>query len=294
MGAYSVNPPFSKVSHSTLHSYNMPLVRVIVTLSLYEFLTTIDDEVSFIWPLRSTFVKLLFFINRYLPLVTSIMVILVTIVIKDTETCQTYAMSTGALSYSGVIAAEVLWHGRKEIILFLIFLITSLVLGTVSVLTKLLLSFTVIEIRIFQSGCEVVPLDDVGWMALLVTVFYEAVLSSLLVVRHSINCGAITTDAPSAPSGIQRRTQDYRLKYSLKNILIRDGIVYYLCALFLTIISSSVYILIQGGMPHFVFILQSVIQNSLCMRLSFHLIRVNKRNQETMDIFSSPGLKSAR
>ena len=72
----------------------------------------------------------------------------------------------------------------------------SLVLGTVSVLTKLLLSFTgpsltskqilelsatglmiphiVIEIRIFQSGCEVVPLDDVGWMALLVTVFYEA------------------------------------------------------------------------------------------------------------------------
>ncbi|PAV18108.1 hypothetical protein PNOK_0659400 [Pyrrhoderma noxium] len=119
-----------------------------------------------------------------------------------------------------------------------------------------------LPIRILRTGCEVLLLDNIAWVPLLVFLIYEV-------------------------------SQSNQLNALLREVLVQDGLYYYLCIITLSTISFCINVLNQGPLPHVLFVLESVIHNSLCIRLSFHLFKVVERNRENAITLNPPRPESS-
>ncbi|PAV16964.1 hypothetical protein PNOK_0702800 [Pyrrhoderma noxium] len=152
---------------------------------IYEYILTLDKEISLFWPSKLSAIKALFFANRYLPIIVSInnVYFLIFNSNENIHLCRPAAISIGFLSFAGFVLAEivlvirlyVVWVARKSILMIAVSL---LIVNLNSVLMKDLVS----PVLIFASGCEGVFEVRTEWVALLLIFTFEIVILSLMLI----------------------------------------------------------------------------------------------------------------
>ncbi|KAJ6590404.1 hypothetical protein DFH09DRAFT_1139297 [Mycena vulgaris] len=253
----------------------VPITHIaFLTILVYDWMCTLDQEVSYVWNSSWTTGKLLFIINRYLPfVVVSVSVAGQHTLIRPAE-CLTRYKLVSWLTLFGVHLSEVIlmlrtyaiWERRRGVLVFLIILFLSTAIPA-AVFWKSGLNFTEFEEFSFSEGCSILDASRITIWAYLMVVISETAIAILTAIR------AYRDLCWSRQPWIVQLYQDgmlfyvYLLAISLANILIP----------ILTPVSSAAVLLPPA---------QLVLHSVLCTRVLLFLRRQLARGN-TQDSLSS-------
>ncbi|EJD07892.1 uncharacterized protein FOMMEDRAFT_150481 [Fomitiporia mediterranea MF3/22] len=117
-------------------------------------------------------------------------------------------------------------------------------------------SFVEVGIRPYDSGCVLLLTSKLGWVPFFTFLTEEIILLLLIMAKDDDF----------------RRTPTRRLII----VLVQDGQVYYSCMIIVTIVNLLVNSVVPNPPPFYGSVLEAVLHNIVCIRLSAHLIKVNE------------------
>ncbi|KAF8516403.1 hypothetical protein JB92DRAFT_2910918 [Gautieria morchelliformis] len=204
------------------------------TLLAYEYFLTLDREVFYVWGSSWSFGKIIFFWNRYSPVVDTVLAIYTLAGAKDPHICPPLATATAWAFVSGMFVTEIIlamrtyaiWGARRSILVFLV-VFTLAVFASASVLTQRFLdSLIFIQIPPFIESLGVnlvcAPLPPRGQASFEFMVFMvnQAVIAALTLYR-----------------GLQQ----YRTTHNpMIKTMFQDGLLYYVYTLILSVANVAV------------------------------------------------------
>lgn len=198
-----------------------------ITALFYDILITWDEEIKSIWRQKFTFGSYLFLLNRYLPIVDTLMGVYLSFVVTTPAMCQTFYQVITWLIAIGLCVSELillmrtwaLWQRKKEIFYLL---------GGLSTLTFAPgIAVTYLEIKSFKFG--EVPEGGLGChlessSKLIVTAYVLIALSETVVVILTIK------------KGMEHRNS----KDSFTQHFYQHGLLFYIYLLAMTIVNMVV------------------------------------------------------
>ncbi|KLO08757.1 hypothetical protein SCHPADRAFT_1000715 [Schizopora paradoxa] len=224
----------------------------------YEYLLTFQEEVRYIWNRRVNLAKLVFIMNRYVPLANSIyqvyFFVLIEANIADQSLCKRDFKALLTLTCFGFVsAASVLsirayavWPSAKLVRGLVLTMYTASVSASAYTMW-IYVSGTIIPPSL-ASGCEVLITNNRIWIAILVLALSDA-------VRYN--------------------------RSSLLVVMSKDGIGYYACVVAISIANILVLLIAEPVIRDVAVSTQAAFQNILCIRLLLHLHVVNDPQDET-------------
>jgi len=241
------------------------------TVSLYDFISTLEDEIEFIWPSRLSASKVIYLLNRYVPIVTATVYAIVILFTRDKDTCYSGQVAFSALAVFGYVAAEAalglrtyaVWQQQKFVIaLFAVCILTTI--GTSSFTLDRILSASIpIDPELVPNGGCLFELKHsrMVWINLTVVIVIEFIALTMLLTKGFY---------------FYRYTES-----SLMRMICRDGALFSSCIL----TSSVVNIILARLLPQFasdiLVVPQSVLSNLLCCRL---LLRIRHYASDMKDV----------
>ncbi|KAH8114761.1 hypothetical protein DFH11DRAFT_186305 [Phellopilus nigrolimitatus] len=257
-----------------------------MTLCVYEFFLTLDDEKRLVWPSRFTAIKALFLANRYLPFSITFSNAFFLILNKtaDAQLCKPALIAIGFMSFSGFILAEVvlamrvfvIWQARRSILIIVscllgaktttAFIVTYYYLTSArglffSAMVALVFNTSgfdaVSPINLFHSGCEAVFEKRIEWITIFVVFFFEIAILSLMIIA--------------------KRAHLRRSRSELVAILVKDGILYCICIMAVSLVNVFVVKLAPPFISPFLVVTQGTLHNILCTRLLLRLRSADER-----------------
>ncbi|KAI0635025.1 hypothetical protein C8Q77DRAFT_669838 [Trametes polyzona] len=135
-------------------AYNLTMLTMVkyagvlsITLLLLEVLSTLDDEITFIWPSRWSIMKIIFMFNRYSPFVDATANIIMMLATKTSKTCQILYDLMACAYVAGSLSSEFILMARTlalyDFARFVVALMCLLSLG--------LLAYSIVVVRSFLS-----------------------------------------------------------------------------------------------------------------------------------------------
>ncbi|TFK86395.1 hypothetical protein K466DRAFT_600352 [Polyporus arcularius HHB13444] len=262
---------------------------VSLTYLIMDVASTFDDEVALMWPSDLTFMKIIFFINRYSPFVDSSLSTYLVLVARHTEVCRGLWITLVSFFMLGLFASETIiivrtlaiWNFDKVVLA-----ITTLVTGGALVVVLTTMSQYMRSIRypddglIAVTGCSIGISDKEGWTLFVVVVIMETTLIALTILRH------LQMRAGGPKAGPVMTT------------MYRDGLFFYAIMLGISIGNLVCMIAAPVAVSALVQLPLRVIHSTLCSRVLFNLRKAALRSSSlslTLDtgvMFNIMGLDS--
>ncbi|KAI0737521.1 hypothetical protein C8Q80DRAFT_308719 [Daedaleopsis nitida] len=217
---------------------------VALTFLSLETLSTLPSEIALIWPSRFTYMKLLYFLNKYTVFADVVLLILFSLKTRDSETCKKQYLTLACkyhhrsssltltppltvLHTTGILVSEVILMVRFMAIWGFNKYVVALSISAYGMLCPFAL-YAVYETVIYAgypsgyllmiAGCPVYEDDQDTWPAYMLLILAESVIISLTFVKRQLD-----------------REYQGMLETSLFRIMYRDGIFYYVAILLFTI-----------------------------------------------------------
>ncbi|KLO15293.1 hypothetical protein SCHPADRAFT_275542 [Schizopora paradoxa] len=252
-----------------------------VALLVYDYLLTLREEVRFMWMRRMTFGKMLFFLNRYLPFATGFFSIYSYTLTLHTgfTACRNYHIAASALAYfSFVVSLAVLftrtyavWGASKVINNSLIAIFVCFVGTTSYGLSVYVRGATPVQLSdlpfaAFHRGCVIFFANDLIWIDCVVLAVMETLAVGLLIAKSFMN----------------RNHGHSQSNSRLLDVMVRDGVGYYVCNIAIT--TASVVVLRRSSpfLRDFMLITQGILENIMCTRLLLHVYVVHDAQMRGM------------
>ncbi|KAL5526628.1 hypothetical protein ACEPAF_8352 [Sanghuangporus sanghuang] len=210
---------YKKVSVKNINGLSSGTVATL-TVFIYDYLCTLEDERRLVWPSRWSLIKVVYFLNRAIAFTSSFLLVDLLLIVTDGESCKRHLYPTVIMAQMTFVIGEVVLFMRVYAIWFcdrrmLALLLTVYVPGVVGA-TYATIHATTSAIAtslpaLFGPGCVVVYQSTDFWICYLVLLFHETFMLVLILTRAFLSHG-----------------------YSLSRILrmvVKDGILYYLCVL---------------------------------------------------------------
>jgi len=255
--------------------FHNALVATLTVLG-YEYAITFQDEVRFIWNSRLSPAKLVYFLNRYIPLVNIVYAVYFFMISDsgDTTVCRREYRAIGSLSCFGFISAAAVLCLRA----YAVWPSVKFIKGLLVSVYMISISVSAYAISVYVSGASV---NDIGpssnpgrclvlitnnkvWIAIIVLILCDAVALSLLLAR------SLTTF---------RHTHS-----SLLVVMAKDGLGYFSCVMVLSITNVIVLRVAHPVIRDAFVPTQAALQNALCVRLLLHLHIVNDSQNDAMSV----------
>ncbi|KAF8589318.1 hypothetical protein K439DRAFT_1628887 [Ramaria rubella] len=239
-------------------SYLTVLIQpAIYTVMFYDYFLTFDDEVKYVWPSKWTLAKSLYFATTYtsfMNLVVSVPGFLTactrmprTITVTAVEFCLSLITICTAESVL-LFRTWVLWESRKRTAIGLLGLFTFLVISS-----TIFVAFGIRQLKQDVAGSQPV-VGSINFFSFPLLAFYESVMLGLNIYKAK-----------------QYFTPAHNRYISLAVVLLRDGILYYIFVLSISLtvtgflITANKPLLIQLSALHV--ILHSVLTKRMFLSL---------------------------
>ncbi|CAL1700259.1 unnamed protein product [Somion occarium] len=269
------NFPIMSFEHSRIVAYGHVAAA---TLLVWDYLLTVDSEVTLMWPSPWSIMKVLFFWTRYLPVLDISLVLFhqlnPTISIS---TCQVTSKTASWFLLIGIIVSEMIlvirtWAiwGRSKAIGITLTVCAVLACGSVLYVEKSFLD----SLRFFTypsratAGCLITTQNSIVAVSFIVVIIFETFLLILTSIK-----------------GIQH----YRLANNrgLTSVLYRDGILFYVY-LFCTSMANFIVILaVPRDLANILVNIQRVLHSCLSARVVLNLREASQQESSTSFISST-------
>ncbi|PAV15846.1 hypothetical protein PNOK_0870400 [Pyrrhoderma noxium] len=251
---------------------------VLLSLSVYQYLLTLDDEVKYLWSKRMSIQKLVFLTNRYLPIVTSVIFALLLFIpladIRVPRPCLLLIFVVEFVVYINIAIATailtlrlmIIWIHNKPIKILLI------IISTVESMTAIIIFIININRNLRRAPNNIlskvlcVPMDSIDWSSFIVLICGESIFISLVTYKKLM-------------------THKHERGRLLKT-LINDGIIYYIYALSLALVVVILsYIFKFRLLAIGLLAVDAILHSVISMHLSFRLCSAS---EETRMVVGSP------
>jgi len=247
-----------------------------VAVLVYEYIITLDDEVKHMWSTRLTLGRVLFFMNRYLPFISTIINVNIFILSTTPSSCRPEYLVAGAVAFLEFLTAIFVLFTRayavwaqNKMMLALLTTCYSITIGISAYVTsRYLMGTSTLNIELLPTGCIYIFNNRIVWIALVILIGCESLAFSLLLtkaVKH--------------------------FRYSSSNLMVvmtRDGIGYFVCNIAITIANLIVLRRVSPVLCDFLLVTQGVLQNILCSRLLIHIRTAGSSENLSLQPQSSP------
>lgn len=264
-------------------AYDLRVVRSIAwagyTLLLYDYILTLRDEATYIWPTRWSIVKSIYMFNRYgnlLGLAILCAHINGFLYLNTKSFCARATMGTGISMYVSLTSIHVLillrawavWARARKILMTLICMFVLYFVASSSLLIWEMLQLT----------DEAFPLADVTHTCI---AFVSRSSWVLWLPGLALECSMLTVTMWKLP----QFRQGIHIMSPLARTLYRDGVIYFICALFCNLFVTIVWAR-DGQTPLIMLwnVFGVAIINVAGQRLVLDLRRVHQHELSSTDI----------
>jgi len=259
-------------------AYKSVLVATFSAL-VAEFFQTLDTEVRFIWGSRTSLAKLLYFANRYTPIVNVGLAVYTFVIARDTSAriCFNEYLAISVIAFLefeiafGVlcIRAYAAWEFSRAVLVVLLTSFVASFSGEAYVLWRFLSKSYALPPGTLSDVCTTNSSDQVISIDVIILVIVDSLALALLLAKS-------WTNFRSSPHGS-----------SLLTVMAKDGIWYFACVIALSV--ANVIVLRSASIAYRAFFLltQAAFQNALCVRLLLHLRLVNEESEPAISTVSS-------
>ncbi|KLO17241.1 hypothetical protein SCHPADRAFT_937268 [Schizopora paradoxa] len=235
---------------------------------VYEYIITVDDEIKHMWSPKLTLGRVLYFMNRYLPFISTVINVNIFVVNTTPSSCRPEYLVAGAVAFIEFLTAVfvlftrayAVWAQNRAMLAILIICYAFTIGGSGYVTSRYLMGASTLNMKLLPTGCIYVFNNRIVWIALVNLIACESVALSLLLmkaVRH--------------------------FRYTSSNLMVvmtRDGIGYFVCNIAITITNLIVLKRVSPVLCNFLLVTQGVLQNILCNRLLIHIRTAGGNNQD--------------
>ncbi|TFK64475.1 hypothetical protein BDN72DRAFT_264353 [Pluteus cervinus] len=235
---------------------NMRVAFAAATIYIYDLFLTLGLEIELLWPSKWCFLKVIYLIQRYLPLVDTVILGRYEL-FQNAELCEYFVKASAYLQVIGVMFSEMIlvrraiavWSNQRKwwIRLYVCFIISFIPFFAIIALFLRGLTFTAIDLPrhyCFIGGGS--PILLVCWIML-------TMCDAGILIAMAIPC-----------------FQYYRVQgshSSLQKTVFRDGILYIFCLLVLSMINIAVIIKWPKAYASLLSSLERIIHSSLTSRV---------------------------
>jgi len=208
------------------------------TIFLYDYLLTLGMEVNLVWSSKWTFMKVLYFAQRYLPFVDSVALCFLNQLSTtiDPTTCKMVDKARGVLMITGISLSELVltlrvWAvwGRSSRMGLVLSILFFLAVSTSFVVSGFFLSSIQFENKPYPTfqGCFIISASRLVYMNWVILMVYEAAILVLMVIP-GISAYRIGGDT------------------ALHAVVYRDGVIVYIYLFAL----STINVIVSISLPH--------------------------------------------
>ncbi|KAI0342229.1 hypothetical protein BDW22DRAFT_1429098 [Trametopsis cervina] len=254
-----------------------------MALLIYDYLLNVNKEVTLMWPMRFGFVKILFFLTRYMPFVDVTLVLYYQLKENITaQTCERLYTSAGWMIVIGISIAEAIlvvrtwaiWGQGKRMacILAAVFVVC---LTPVLVIEHIFLQSVAFSPHPGRAtpGCLLSGGSSIIAVSFAIVILFETFVLILTLIK-----------------GVQHyRWGGYR---GVVAVFYRDGVLFYLYLLGMSVINLIVIVAAPRDLADMLAILQRVLHSCLSARVLLNLREAGRR--EVNPSFNSLPLRVIR
>ncbi|KZT64147.1 hypothetical protein DAEQUDRAFT_732999 [Daedalea quercina L-15889] len=244
-----------------------------LTVLLYEIIVTFDEEVEFMWRGRFVWTRILYFLNRYFPLLNLLIdnILESTVHSSDFSTCNfwfrwfMYTIIIGRISMSGILIMRLYLmyccNRTFLITLCVLFVIELVIESTIIGEVIYALQDWALPMDITTPGCAATGIKPWAWVYWIPIMIWEALLLALSLYRSA--------QQAREEAGTPR----------LMIILLRDSILYFGGAL-ASILANFIVWKVQVIALFFALIPVNIALNSvLGCRMMLHIARAGRKHR---------------
>ncbi|PIL27811.1 hypothetical protein GSI_10965 [Ganoderma sinense ZZ0214-1] len=266
-GPFLLPESFPSATSLYLYQVNRYISFASMTYSILEIVSTLPDEVELIWPARRGFMKTVFLINKYSPLIDFTLVALVDLVRREPEACRvsfqvlTYSYLLGTLVSEFILIARTyaLWGCDRRLVYCALFIAGMMIPHAFYIVYDMLRESD------FKSGQEVTHLigcmpnihDRNAWPAYTYLICSETMVVILTVLKRYVD-----------PEIVQGSFASVVLP-----TMYRDGTCFWAVVLALSILNLLMMFFAPGGLSYSVQMPLRVVHSALCNRVLLNLRR---------------------
>jgi len=234
------------------------------SLWAYDLLLTLDREVYFVWGSKLTAGKILFFLNRYSPILDSTLTIYILHGVKDERLCPALAKIAGWSFVVGLFISEsilamrtwAIWGGRRWVLIFLVVFSAAIVASAVFLTNDYLSTLQFISIPSFirpalSITCAPLPVHGKTGLEFMVFMVNQTVIAALTLFRA---------------------IRQYRMsKNPILKMMFQDGILYFLYTLAFAIANVVVALVLPIQYEELLELPLRVISSICCSRVLLNI-----------------------
>jgi len=227
-----------------------------LTLLLYEYVMTMEEEIRLVWPARLSFIKITFFLNR--------------------DMCKHLLFALSTLDLFVFIIGEIvlltrvyaIWFGKRWMLLLLLSVYIPGITVSIYASVHVALGGTAATFpALFGNGCLVNFVNREFWICYIVLLSHETLMLGFILAK-AIIYGELRTSV-------------------IFNLLVKDGILYYFCVLLSSVANLVVLLRASSDLCSFLILTQGLLHSILCTRLLLRL-------RGAYESMTTKGLRSIR
>ncbi|KAI0635117.1 hypothetical protein C8Q77DRAFT_680699 [Trametes polyzona] len=251
---------------------------VSLTYVLLDVLDTLSDEITYVWPSRLSTMKIIFFVNRYMPLIDVSWGVSLILGVHTKKTCSIMWPTVVALYPLGSFISEVilmvrtvaLWSFNRIVVGLMILNALIIIVPTVAVVQQYLGTLHYPETDVLEiTKCVASISDGIGW------VFYSCIIISETTVVALTLLKQYLTAVRGSTLPLLLRTM-YRDGTGFYILLLSVSIANLLC-----MTSAPVWVSSALQLPH------RAVHSTLCTRVLLNLRKAAARTSGlTIDDFN--------
>ncbi|TFK35850.1 hypothetical protein BDQ12DRAFT_265848 [Crucibulum laeve] len=256
------------------------LLASMMTLLTYDYLCTLDQEINLVWSRPFSIGSVLFFVNRYTPFIDMIMSLYMMSITTTPKTCErvysiiTWFTTTGLIVSESILILRTiaLWKRRRSIIILMsVLALLTIVPGLIIThLEMKSLEFIPLIPILRIHGCNLRKASSIIVVSFLLVLVLETIIVVLTIIK--------------AYQHLRRSNSSWVMQ------LYRDGILFYIYMLVVTLLNVIVPI---KAIPNFKTLFsnpQRVLHSILCSRVIFGILsQRGKRPQSDSHRMSTRG-----
>ncbi|KAL1941559.1 hypothetical protein VTO73DRAFT_6998 [Trametes versicolor] len=257
------------------------------TLLWLEMTSTLPDEVKYIWPSRWSFMKAVFFINRYTPLVDLTLNISLVLYTTNPQSCKIqYDILAGSYVFGSLASEAIIMARTMALYNFSIFVILLMGAAGLGILIPSIvichsflsqIDYPDAAILRFIGGC--VPTVEARPVWVLYTCLMASETIVVLLTLGAVKVDAATFAAAAAASDLTQspmyQTPSERKHRSpLVHTMYRDGSLYYVVLLMFSIANLCFMLLAPKAASSVIQMPFRVVHSTMCSRVLLNLRKV--------------------
>ncbi|EMD38016.1 hypothetical protein CERSUDRAFT_113129 [Gelatoporia subvermispora B] len=233
-----------------------------LAVTVYEYMITLDDEISLVWPSKWSSTKVLYLLNRYSPFLDTALTLHLVSAVTDPATCARqytilpYLVTVGMGFSQGVLVIRTyaLWSCNKYILALHMSINTGLFVGALRILVHIMANLRYADAAVMRyEACMPTIETQPVWRNYVLNMASEFVVIVLTIIRWFMPAFYGRTGSP------------------MLRTLYRDGILFYLAMLAMSVLNVCLILASPPAVSPMVEMPLRVIYSTLCSRVLLNL-----------------------